>query len=135
MRLALIDAINNLPLNELLIEKEDFDKNTVESFLESSLSGLPQEALITDGASMYYAIIDKIGIKHQLCIFHIIKNHHTKTYRNISRVSRRIRIIYSNIYGNKTTINMIEEEIKSNNFSKKKKTIQNRKVKKKKIKN
>ena len=108
MRLALIDAINNLPINELLIEKEDFDKNTVESFLESSLSGLPQEALITDGASMYYAIIDKIGIKHQLCIFHIIKNHHTKTYRNISRVSRRIRTIYSNINGNKTTINMIE---------------------------
>ena len=84
---------------------------------------------------MYHAIIDKIGIKHQLCIFHIIKNHNTKTYRNISRVSRRIRTIYSNINGNKTTINIIEEEIKSNNFSKKKKTIQNRKVKKKKIKN
>lgn len=121
VRLALIDAINNLPINELLIEKEDFDKNAVESFLESSLSGLPQEALITDGASMYRDIIDKLGIKHQLCIFHIIKNHHTKTYRNISRVSRRIRTIYSNINGNKTTINMLDEEIKNNNYSKKKK--------------
>lgn len=60
VRLALIDAINNLPINELSIEKENFDKNTVEAFLESSLFGLPKEALITDGASMYRDIIDKM---------------------------------------------------------------------------
>ena len=122
VRLALIDAINNLPINELLVEKEDFDKDTVQSFLESSLSGLSKEALITDGAPMYPTIIDKIGIKHQLCIFHIIKNHHTKTFRNISRVARRLRTINKNINGNKTTINMLEEEIKNNNYSKKKKS-------------
>ena len=32
VRLALIDAINNLPINELSIEKENFDKNTAEAF-------------------------------------------------------------------------------------------------------
>ena len=130
VRLALIDAINNLPINELLIEKEDFDKNTVEAFLESSLFGLPKEALITDGAPMYRDIIDKMGIKHQLCIFHIIKNHHSKTYTNISRVARRIRTIYSNIKGNKTTINMLEKEIMNNNYSKKKKSKKREKIEK-----
>lgn len=79
---------------------------------------------------MYHDIIDKLGIKHQLCIFHIIKNHHTKTYRNISRVSKRIRTIYSNINRNKTTINVLEEEIKNNNYPKKKKRKKRDKIKK-----
>lgn len=130
VRLALIDAINNLPINELLIKKEDFDKNVVEAFLESSLESLPKEALITDGASMYREIIDKIGIKHQLCVFHILKNHHDKTYRNIARVSRRIRTIYSKIASNNTTINMLEDEIKNNNYNKKQKDKKREKIKK-----
>lgn len=130
VRLALIDAINNLPINELLIKKEDFDKNIVEAFLEFSLAGLPKEAIITDGASMYREIIDNIGIKHQLCVFHIIKNHHTKTYRNISRVSRRIRTIYNKIASNNTTINMLKDEIRNNNYSKKKKSKKRDKIKK-----
>ena len=130
VRLALIDAINNLPINELLIEKEDFDKNVVEAFLESSIAGLPKEALITDGASMYRDIVDKIGIKHQLCVFHIIKNHHSKTFKNISRVSRRIRTIYSTIASNKTTIQMLNDEIKNNNYSVKKKTNKKNQIKK-----
>ena len=129
VRLAMIDAINNLPINELIIYKEDFDKTIVESFLESSLEGLPKEAIITDGSTMYPEIIKKIGTKHQLCIFHIIKNHHTKTYRNISKVARRIRTIDNQIANNKTTINLLENEIKNNNISKKKKTNKRKKIK------
>lgn len=130
VRLALIDAINNLPINELLIEKEYFDKKVVEAFLESSITNLPKEALITDGAPIYPDIIDKIGIKHQLCVFHILKNHHDKTYKNISRIARRIRTINNNIAGNKTTINKLEKEIKDNNYSKKKKSKKREKIKK-----
>ena len=128
VRLALIDAINNLPINDILIEKEDFDKIMVEAFLESSLMGLPKEAIITDGSSMYREIIDRIGIKHQLCVFHILKNHHSKTYKRISAVSRRIRTIYSNIATNKNTINMIKNEIRNNNYSKKKKSKKRGKI-------
>ena len=108
-------------------KKKILIKNTVEAFLESSLFGLPKEALIRDGASMYRDIIDKMGIKHQLCIFHTIKNHHSKNYTNISRVVRRIRTTYSNIKRNKTTINMLKEEIINNNYSKKKKIKKNKK--------
>lgn len=129
-RLTIMDAITNLPINEIIINKKDFDKDIVKAFIESSLTDLPKEALITDGASMYRNIIDEIGIKHQLCIFHIIKNHHTKTYKNISRLSRRIKTIYKNIAENKKTINTIEEEIKNNNLTKNKKTSKRNKIKK-----
>lgn len=135
VRLALIDAINNLPINEIIVHKEDFDKNLVEAFLESSLAGLPKEALITDGAPAYPDIVDKIGIRHQLCVFHIIKNHHSKTFKSISRVSRRIRTIYKTIASNKTTIEMLETEIRENNLSNKKKKSKREQIKKLKNKN
>ena len=128
VRLAIIDAINNLPINELLMHKKDFDKTVIESFLESSFEGLPKEAIITDGAPAYPEIIDKIGIKHQLCVFHIIKNHHTKTFRSISKVAKRIRTLDNQITSNKTTITLLEGEIKNNNLSKKKKTNKRNKI-------
>ena len=49
------------------------------------------------------------------------KPSHKNIIEIFSRVSRRIRTIYSNINENKTTINMLKEEIKNNNYSKKKK--------------
>ena len=56
-------------------------------------------------------------MKHQLCIFHIIKNHHTDTFKNIKRVSRRINTINKEITNNK----QLEEDIRDKNYSKKKK--------------
>ena len=135
VRLSIIDAINNLPINELIVYKEDFDKDLLESFLESSLSGLPKEAMITDGLSMYPDIIDKMGMKHQLCIFHIIKNHHSKTYKSIAKLSRRIRTIQKQMASNKATIAMLNDEIKNNNFSKSKINRKRKKIKKREIDN
>ena len=51
----------------------------MEIFLKLSLKGVPKKVLITDGNPAYPAIIEEIEIKHQLCIFHIIKNHHNKS--------------------------------------------------------
>lgn len=121
VRLSIIDAITQLPINELIIEKKDFDKKVVESFLESSLSNLPREAIITDGAAMYPDIINKIGAKHQLCIFHIIKTHHNKTYPQISKVSRRINTIIKKIAENNKTIKQLQEILKDDDYSQKKK--------------
>ena len=121
VRLALIDSITGLPVNELIVDKKDFDKNVVESFLDSSLSGLPKIALVTDGASMYPEIIKKIGLKHQLCIFHLIKNHHDKAFKSIRRVSRRINTINNKIEEKKNTIAILEMDIKDPDFSEKKK--------------
>lgn len=120
VRLALLDAITNLPINELIIAKEDFDKSVVKSFLNSSLSGLPKIALITDGAPMYPKIIDEMGMKHQLCVFHIIKNHHTNSFKNISRVSRRIKTIQKQIATNKNIIKKLKQDKKDQDLSQKK---------------
>ena len=130
VRLALIDAINGLPINDIIVHKDLFDKDLVEAFLDSSLSGLPKEALVTDGLRAYPEIIDKISIKHQLCVFHIIKNHHDKTFKRIAKRARRIKTIDKKRASNKTTINMIKKDIKDNNYSKKKKQKKREKIKK-----
>ena len=49
--------------------------------MESSLAGLPKEALVTDGALAYPDIVDKIGIRHQLCVLQKIKK---SSLKNIS---------------------------------------------------
>ena len=130
VRLALIDAITNMPINDILVHEKDFDKTLIESFLESSLEGLPKEALITDGAPAYPDIVDKIGIKHQLCIFHIIKNHHSKSYRKISSAAKRIQTIHNIISNNTTTINTLKEQNRSTGISEKKKRKNRERIKK-----
>ena len=69
VRLSIINAINNLVINEVVMFQEDFDKDLVEQFLKSSLDKLPIEAVIIDGSNMYPEIIDKLGAKHQFCVF------------------------------------------------------------------
>lgn len=102
-------------------------------FLDSSLVNLPKEALITDGAPAYPEIVDKIGMKHQLCVFHILKNHHSKTFKSIGKVSRRIRTIDKTIPSNKTTIEMIKNEIQNNKLAKNKKEKKRNQIKKTRI--
>lgn len=114
----------------LYFDKEDFGKDMVEAFLDSSLEGLPKEAIITDGAPMYKDILKKMGVKHQICIFHVIKIHHTPSFKNIKRLTRRINTINKQISSNKTTIEMLTEQIKKDNLTKKKKDKKRTKIKK-----
>ena len=72
VRLAIIDAVTNLIINDQVMLQEDFDKEFLEIFLKYSLEGLPKKALVTDSYSAYPGIIEKICINHQLCIFHIL---------------------------------------------------------------
>ena len=69
---------------------------------------------------MYPEIIDEMGMKHQLCVFHIIKNHHTDSFKNISRVSRRIKTIQKQIATNKNMIKKLNQDKKDETLSKKK---------------
>ena len=63
--------------------------------------GLPKEAIITDGDRMYPEILEKIGVKHQICIFHVIKNHHDDSFKSIRFLKRRIKTINNQILNNK----------------------------------
>lgn len=48
VRLAIIDAVTNLSINDQLIYQEDFDKEFIEIFLKYSLEDLPKKALMTE---------------------------------------------------------------------------------------
>ena len=85
--------------------QEDFNKEFLEIFLKYSLEGLPKKILIINGYSAYPGIIEKICIKHQLCIFHTIKNKRTPSFRKIRTPEKRIETI-------KNTIKDNEEKIK-----------------------
>ena len=89
VRLTIIDAVTNLIINDQLIYQEDFDKEFIEIFLKYSLERLPKKILITDGHPAYSAIIERICIKQQLCIFHIIKNHHDKSFKKNQQTRKK----------------------------------------------
>ena len=59
--MTIIDAANNLIINEKVVDSEDFDKNTIKKFLKRSLEGLKLEAIITDGHQAYPSIIEALG--------------------------------------------------------------------------
>ena len=111
----------------------------MEIFLKYSLEGLPKKVLITDGHPAYPAIIERICIKHQLCIFHVIKNHHDKSIKKINKLERRIKTLKTKIKENQTEINQIreyskgrdDEKIRKRNIKRRKKLdAQNKKYRK-----
>ncbi len=109
VRLAIIDAVTNLIINDQVIYQEDFNKEFVEIFLKYSLEGLPKKVLITDGHVMYPPIIERISIKHQFCIFHIIKHHNDKSYKKMNKIKRRIQTLETKIKENEERITKLKE--------------------------
>ncbi len=112
VRLAIIDAVNNLIINDQVILQEDFDNEFMEIFLKYSLEGLPKKILITDGHTAYPPIIERICMKQQLSIFHIIKNHHDQSYKIINKLQRRIKSLETKIDKNEERILRIKNKSK-----------------------
>ena len=81
----------------------------MEIFLKYSLEGIPKKILIIDGHMMYLLIIERICIKHQLCIFHIIKHHKDKSYKKINKIKRRIGTLERKIEENEERITKLKE--------------------------
>ena len=109
VRLTIIDAVTNLIINDQVMLQEDFDKEFLEIFLRYSLEGLSKKVLITDGYSAYPGIIEKICINHQLCIFHIIKNKRTPSFRKIRKLEKRIETIKNTIKDNEEKIGELKK--------------------------
>ena len=131
VRLAIIDAVTNLIINNQVIYQEDFNKEFVEIFLKYSLEGLPKKILITDGHIMYPPIIERISIKHQLCIIHIIKHHNDKSYKKMNKIKRRIQTLETKIKENKEKITKLKEYSKGlPNKVSKNETTKKRRIKK-----
>lgn len=69
---ALID-VDQRVLVDFQINKT-IDKKTVENFIRETTKNSPKISLTTDGRTMYKQIARKLGFKHNLCIFHLMKN-------------------------------------------------------------
>jgi len=70
-RINLIDSILNKPVRESIVNVLEYD--TVKSFIEKAISGIPVHAITTDHRREYKSIMDELKINHQLCIFHLFK--------------------------------------------------------------
>ena len=86
-RLVLFDVINNILVQEKIVKQ--LNQNTVEKFIKEIKAQIPIIAITTDSKPYYRNIMDKLDIKHQLCIFHIkkeintwIKKHNRKNKDN-----------------------------------------------------
>ena len=65
------------------------DETTVEKFLREFTANKNKIAITTDLDKKYSLIIQKLGFKHQLCIFHTKKslNKQLKTFKDKNRIS------------------------------------------------
>ncbi len=77
-RLTLYDAILNIPVAERIVRRR-IPKNT-KKFILDSTANKPFICLTTDLFPMYRNVADEIGVKHQLCTFHLFQttNHKLK---------------------------------------------------------
>jgi len=71
-RLTLYDYILNIPVAEEIAP--DKEKETIKEFIETCTDDKNFYSLTTDGLQEYKSITDKLGVIHQKCIFHLLKN-------------------------------------------------------------
>ena len=86
-RHTLLDSISNCIVADAIYDTED--ETTVEKFLKESTANKNKIAITTDLDPKYPAIIQKLGFKHQLCIFHAKKslNNQLKNFKDNNQLS------------------------------------------------
>ena len=110
VRLTLIDAYEKLIVNDILIPKDEFNKDFVKKFMSDSLEGLPLKCIITDGDPSYPKIIDELDAKHQLCQFHLMQNLMKPLNKDINRLQRKVKRIENKIESIKNEIEELKAE-------------------------
>ena len=110
VRLSIIDAHTCIIINDILIQKNKFNKEYVKKFLTESLDGLPLDTIITDGYKSYPEIIDELGVKHQLCIFHIMANLMKPLNKRLNTLNRKIESKENSIKNINDKISKLKEE-------------------------
>jgi DNA repair exonuclease SbcCD ATPase subunit len=91
LRMTLLDANNNLIINEKIVDNKDFNKNTIKKFLNKSLKGLKLKAIVTDGYQAYPSIVEALGAIHQKCVFHKMQTLMKKVIQTLNKLKRKIK--------------------------------------------
>lgn len=96
-RLTLYDAILNIPVSERIVRCR-IPKNT-KKFILDSTKNKPFICLTTDLFPMYRNVADEIGVKHQLCTFHLFQtiNHKLKVYCRRNKINGKAKDHISSI--------------------------------------
>jgi hypothetical protein len=68
-RHLLFDSVNNAPVAELLADNEDL--KTTYDFINRSVKPINRKAIVTDLKPGYDSVMNKLGFKHQHCIYHL----------------------------------------------------------------
>lgn len=73
VRMTIIGTHTRLIINDQILRREEFTKQTIKKYFKESFNGLKLNTIITDGYGAYPIIIKEIGAKHHSCIFHIMQ--------------------------------------------------------------
>jgi transposase-like protein len=121
-RLTLYDTLLNIPVAEEIVSKRTTE--TIKRFIEKSTRKQPLIAITTDHFRRYKRIMDKLGVKHQLCIFHLFQMIGRAVYKILKskKASKRDKIslclYFTEIkeifrtYDEETAINRLEKLLK-----------------------
>ena len=110
VRLSLIDAHTRIIINDIIVPKDEFDKDYIKMFFKESLNGLKLDTIITDGHRSYPEIIDELGAKHQLCRFHIMQILMKPYNKKVRALERRIESYENKITKKQEKIKKLAEE-------------------------
>jgi transposase-like protein len=78
-RLTLYDHILNIPVTKKIAPDKEY--TIIKHFIQESTENKPLIAITTDHVPEYKTIMDELGVKHQLCIFHFYKMIGDKLYK------------------------------------------------------
>jgi Transposase len=83
------DPLNDLPVAFALVASNDQDH--MRRFLKNLKTwGLEPEVVVTDGSGLYPALVAELwpGARHQLCVFHVVKDLHKHVLDAVRRLRR-----------------------------------------------
>ena len=88
-RLALFDLVNNRPLAESIVDKED--KEVIKEFLVKTIAPKDRKAIVTDKGQGYESVMSELKFAHQLCTFHLEKNLWDLIIKESNKIGREYR--------------------------------------------
>lgn len=91
VRMIIIHVYARLIINDQIIRREEFTKETIKKYFNESFKGLKLNTIITDGYSAYPEIIEEIGSKHHSCTFHIMQGLMMHLQKHLNKRNRSIK--------------------------------------------
>ena len=111
VRMTIIDAHTRLIINDQIIKREDFTKETIKKYFKESLKGLKLNTIITDGYSAYPEIIEEIRAKHHTCTFHMMQRLMLPLQKLLNKLNRSIKSLEEQIEKNTEKIEQLKNII------------------------